>query len=245
MKLKCCNFHFISCIISYSSPERLIMESIFKILAISIFTASAYEIPNNKFSVPKPMGLMKIKKPTTAGIIIGTSLLTSLYRIRPVNADKGSLKVSSLDDTKNAVQTVKKCLDDLAEITQLVPSKDYEKIANILSNPPFTVFENAATILVRSDLITPEDKVSLGTIKRYGVVADAIIMLGGLGAVLRTAGFKVGSEKVNDISDDEEEDDDIDEQKPPVDVNELKKYIKLSKDSLADIYRIVSPILSK
>ena len=127
---------------------------------------------------------------------------------------------------------------------KLAESSDWKGIVDILNSKTFTGLENAFTILVRSDAISSEDKVSLGTIKRYGIVADALIMTGGLQAELRKGGYIVGSgeSRLEEPISDEEEDD---SEKPALDPDEVKKYIQLSKDSLSDICRIAVPILSK
>lgn len=44
----------------------------------------------------------------------------------------------------------------------------HAQVAEILSTDPFVKFEKTATTLVRSENLTAEDKVALGTIKRYG-----------------------------------------------------------------------------
>ena len=127
---------------------------------------------------------------------------------------------------------------------KLAESSDWKGIVEILNSKSFTGLENAFTILVRSDAVSSEDKVSLGTIKRYGIVADALIMTGGLQAELRKGGYIIGSgeSRLEEPISDEEEDD---SQKPALDPDEVKKYIQLSKDSLSDICRIAVPILSK
>ena len=127
---------------------------------------------------------------------------------------------------------------------KLAESSDWKGIVDILNSKTFTGLENAFTILVRSDAISSEDKVSLGTIKRYGIVADALIMTGGLQAEIRKGGYIVGSgeSRLEEPISDEEEDD---SKEPALDPDEVKKYIQLSKDSLSDICRIAVPILSK
>ena len=72
-------------------------------------------------------------------------------------------------------------------------------------------------------------------------------MAGGLAAELRSGGIKVagGGGPANGAPIDEDaEEDDVDEVKK-VNAKEVKRYIKLSKDSLSDVYRIVGPILNK
>ena len=163
-------------------------------------------------------------------------------------AVQGSIKSSTLAETKNAVEQVKTCLDGLRTMEEAAAKQDWQVIGDLLSTKPYMKFEDAATILVRSDAVSAEDKQSLGTIKRYGLVADAIIMLGGLGAELKAAGVKVAGVEFQGIPDGGDEEDDEDEEeakKPRVNGGEVRRFIKLSKDALGDIYRIVAPILNK
>lgn len=179
--------------------------------------------------------------------ILSTTLLlslTSIIQIRPSYAMQGQIKPSSIEEAKAAVNQVKHCLEaiELMEIAAL--SNEYQKIGDILSNSIFQTFENAATILVRSDALSSEDKIALGTIKRYGVIADAIIMQGGLVNELRSGGINVASNggsnaNSNGINDEEA---DKEEEKKGVDAGEVRKYIKLLKYSLGDVYKIVQPI---
>ena len=46
-------------------------------------------------------------------------------------------------------------------------------------------FEEDATIIIQAPIVAAEDKKAIGTIRRYGVAADVIIMLGGLSEALR------------------------------------------------------------
>ena len=85
---------------------------------------------------------------------------------------------------------------------------------------------------------------------RYGVVADAIIMLGGLAEALRAGGVEVGAKGGGykdqaAIIDEDEFEDSEDDEKKVVDGAEIKKYLKLSRGSLEDINRMTEPILSK
>ena len=86
--------------------------------------------------------------------------------------------------------------------------------------------------------------VNLFLIGRYGLVADAIIMIGGLTSELRAGGIYVGSSSsnVNGIEDDEDNEDDDSKANKTINYNEVKKYIKLSRDSLADIYKIIAKL---
>ena len=133
------------------------------------------------------------------------------------------------------------------QMTKLAESSDWAAIADLLNAKCFLQIDDAFTTLVRSDAITSEDKVSLGTIKRYGVVADAIIMLGGLKAELRNGGFAIAGESksIDSIEDTDDSNDDSSEPKPVLNPSEVRKYVKLSRDSLSDILRIGLPVLSK
>jgi len=83
----------------------------------------------------------------------------------------------------------------------------------------------------------------LGTIKRYGIVADALIMQGGLIAELRSGGINIPGELKNDIvSFDEDQDDSSDDVAKVVNASEVKKYLKLLKDSIADICKIANSL---
>lgn len=178
----------------------------------------------------------------TACTVSATALLVSSAR-----ADQGSIKSSTLEESKAAALQVKACLDGLKQMDVLADKKDFQAIGDMLSTPSFQKFESAATVLVRSDAISADDKVALGTIKRYGVVADYIIMSGGLMAELRSGGIKVagagGPANGAPIDDDDDENDS--EKTKTVNEKEVKRYIKLSIDSLSDVAKIVLPILSK
>eukprot|EP01041_Mallomonas_annulata_P004393 gene4393-8742_t len=206
-----------------------------------------YELPRcSKVASPKQHIMDSFQKSAIRTLFIG-SLTFGTMSSQRANAAKGAIKVSTLEEAKFAVQDIKKCLDGMSEMKTAAEKKEYQIIADMLSKPPYTNFEEAASIVVRSDAITPDDKIALGTIKRYGVVADALIMLGGLSAELRSGGFKVGIEKKNDISSDDDEDSNDESDKDEVAINdfEVRKNIKLAKDSLADIYRIVAPVMNK
>ena len=73
-----------------------------------------------------------------------------------------------------------------SEPVPIVPWQDLalEKAAAALQAPPLVAFEENATIIVQAPVLTVEDKKAIGTIRRYGVAADVIIMVGGLGEAL-------------------------------------------------------------
>jgi hypothetical protein len=208
--------------------------------------------PVNSYSgLPKSVrdeSFSRTKK--NVGLIVGGSL-AALVSTRPfigaARAAAGGLKTSSLQESKAAVQTVKKCLDGVNSMEALASKGDYEGIAKIASGAEFQDFEKAATVLVRSEALSADEKVALGTIKRYGLVADAIIMIGGLGGELKAGGIKMAAAATlqKGIEEDEGDEEEETEQKLRVNGPEVRRFIKLSKDALSDVYKIVAPISNK
>lgn len=159
-------------------------------------------------------------------------------------AAQGAIKTSTLEESKEAVKSIQLVLENVNSFDKLAETKEFDKIAELLSSKPFQAFSDSCQTLVRSEAISAEDKVALGTIKRYGIVADAIIMIGGIGAEMKAAGYKIaGGDPKQTIEDDG--DDSEDGEKAQVNVSEVKRYTKLAAGSLQDILRIGTPVLSK
>ena len=183
----------------------------------------------------------QISKVTRVSTLLTANALLSLPQ--PSRAVQGKVGTSSLEDTKAAVRTIQAARDSTNDMEKLAYDNDYAGVAKLLNSKLFRDLEPAFTTLVRSDAISSEDKISLGTIKRYGTVADALIMLGGLTSELRAGGytFDVEKPKLEQAIEDYEEE----EEKKTLDPSEVKRYIKLTHDSLNDIYRIGLPVLNK
>lgn len=190
---------------------------------------------------PKSMKLAELQ--SFRKIAITTSLFTAFPSL--VKAVQGNIKTSTLEEAKLAAKNIKMCLDRIKDMENASSKGDWQLIGDILSSDFYQNFENSAGIVVRSDILTAEDKVQLGTIKRYGVIADTIIMQGGLISELRNGGIKIiGNNNLNDIGDsDDITDEDTVSSYPEVNASEVKKYIKLLKDSLGDVCRIIQPLL--
>jgi len=172
---------------------------------------------------------------------------TAAVTARPALAVSGSVQKASLEETQAAARQLLSMAKDVEQMEKLGAKGDWEGVATILSSKAFVEFDATANVLVRSDSVSAEDKVALGTIKRYGVVADAIIMMGGLGSVLRAGGVKSMAKTVSAyadqkaiIDDEADEAEEEDEERRGVNEVEATKYIKLVKGSLADINRIVA-----
>lgn len=131
-------------------------------------------------------------------------------------------------------------------LIDLAKKGEFKKVGEVFGGKEFADFEQIATVLVRSEALSQEDKVALGTIKRYGIVADAIIMLGGAKAELRSGGVPIAGEgSGGSVAEDEDEEEADGDNKVAVNEKELLRYLKLSKDSLADIYKIIEPVMNK
>lgn len=171
--------------------------------------------------------------------------LVSLLPHIPVKAQavQGSIKPSSLAETKESIILLQSCIESVKQMEADASAGDFQAVGDKLSAKNFKGLENAATIMVRSDALTADEKTTLGTIRRYGIVADALIMLGGLAGELKSGGIKInygGDSPIQTSIEDEEA-----EEETSLNVAEVKRYIKLSKDSLQDIYNVVKPILNK
>ena len=68
-------------------------------------------------------------------------------------------------------------------------------------------------------------------------------MVGGLAGELKSGGIKVGPPAAKNDIEEEEDEGEGEEKVGKVNPNEVKKYIKLSRDSLADIYKIVGKLI--
>ncbi|CAM9871427.1 unnamed protein product, partial [Discosporangium mesarthrocarpum] len=96
-------------------------------------------------------------------------------------------------------------------LEKLIEANAFEEAAVVLEKDPASGLEKAFVDLVVSNVLTSDDKVAVGTIRRYGLAADALIMKGGLAAALRDEDEKEG-----------------------------QRYLKLFKDSLDDVIVICS-----
>jgi hypothetical protein len=83
----------------------------------------------------------------------------------------------------------KSLVDARAELTaskKFLATKDYEGMKDFLSDSSLNInnYEENASVLLASKQLDAESKKEIGTIRRYGVGADVIIMYGGVKAEL-------------------------------------------------------------
>ena len=191
---------------------------------------------------PRDLSLGRASKISKVGVSFLGSVMLAAAR-----ASAKDVTESSLADSKKAAQTIKDAIAKVGEIE--AAGTDYEKMGKILGEKCFTEFSDNAYILTKSSALTPDDRVALGTIKRYGVVADAIIMMGGLAEALRAGGIEVaggGGGYIDQapIIDSDSDLDDEDTTDKKVNANEVKKYIKLTRGAFQDIDKVGYKFLS-
>ena len=83
-------------------------------------------------------------------------------------------------DGKQAAVQILAARRALDSADKLVSAGDFAALQSLLSAAPVSAFEDNALVLVQSKALGLDDVKQIGTIKRYGVGADVIIMLGGL-----------------------------------------------------------------
>jgi len=83
-----------------------------------------------------------------------------------------------------AVSEIKAARSGLDKLDERLRKADYKGAAGLLGEPPFVNLEQNLLTVVASPTLGPDEKKAIGTIKRYGVGADALIMVGGLEAAV-------------------------------------------------------------
>jgi hypothetical protein len=103
---------------------------------------------------------------------------------RPALAASRSYTKAEASDAVGRMRAVRAALD---EVAKAAASKRFDAALELLGAPLITGFEKDCTTLVQSSVLTPEDKVAIGTVRRYGIAADVIIMVGGLASAAAAA----------------------------------------------------------
>ena len=225
----------------------MILVVVVLLLCLLSLTLSYRIAHTTKSHVKLYNNLHSIQSKEYFNINIKTAIVSlSLSSILVNKAYAAETKAPSSSETKEATSIIKQALDATKQMSVLASEKKYNEISALFDTKPFKEFENSCQILTRSEQLSADDRKSLGTIKRYGVVADAIIMLGGIKGELKSGNVKVtdsGTSLQKAIEDDEDDEDD-EEDKTTIKVNypEIQRFIKLSYDSIADIYRIASQV---
>jgi len=109
-------------------------------------------------------------------------LFPSTYILTPLTANAATKKPSNITP-EAAVTSLKQSRDELSTASKkYLPKKDYNGLREYLSNPALNInqYETNASALLTSKALDNESKKEIGTIRRYGVGADVIIMYGGV-----------------------------------------------------------------
>lgn len=145
---------------------------------------------------------------------------------RPAMAKTGQVKTSqyagrtsttkATSDPKEAFQALLKARDELIFAdTEYLKKKDIEGLRSYFMNDVayINAFEGYALAILGSKLISDEDKKEIGTIRRYGIGADVMIMYGGLMA-------------------------EVDEMNDEPDPAVISKFLRRALDSLNEVIQI-------
>ena len=103
----------------------------------------------------------------------------------PVLPAHAAAKKSSATDGVAAFAGIVEARKVLDKVETLVKGDKYDDAKELLESGSVAAFESNAMALVASPALAAEDKKAIGTIRRYGVGADVLIMLGGLKEAVR------------------------------------------------------------
>lgn len=143
-------------------------------------------------------------------LILGTIVLPPLWTI---NADISSAAKLRPDDAYANLVKAREELNVAGE--KFVSKRDWEGLRTYLSDEAVNMnnYESNAQALLESKRLDAESKKDIGTIRRYGVGADVIIMYGGLK-------------------------NEIDEGNESTSASEVAKYLRRTSDSLDEVLAI-------
>lgn len=184
----------------------------------------------------------------TAGLAIVVGASTALSGGSGVAV--AAVKASGQAESRAAALNVKGCLAGVVDMQKAAGAGEWTAVADILGSDKFQTLESTFLVLVRSGGLTAEDKVALGTIKRFGLTADALITLGGLESELRAGGVPVGKKGgggggggIGIVDEGEEEEGDGAEGAGGVNGPEARRLLRLARGALEDIDSIASTLL--
>jgi len=207
------------------------LSALLLVLAQQQYVATAFSTPcciprtNSPFRLIQPLNAVTPTPTTTTNTINRQTALhkmsilipllwtsSPLTKPQPANAKP---KVSNITP-EAAVASLKKSRDELDLVSKkYLPKKDYTGMREYLADTALNInrYEENANAILTSKALDAESKKEIGTIRRYGVGADVIIMYGGLKA-------------------------EIDEENESPDFNTVRSAIKRTMDSLDEIILI-------
>ena len=105
-------------------------------------------------------------------------------------SSKKAAKVSSAVGVE-AAEAVVRAQGAVKKAVKLATDKDWVALGTLLDDPVLTGFEDAITKVSNAEgLLSAEDRVAIGTIRRYGLAADYMITIGGVSAELKSSNSK-------------------------------------------------------
>ena len=96
-----------------------------------------------------------------------TFLLSASTRALPTPAPNIPIQNITVDEARNAALMVQRCLKQVKEMELALRDSNLSKVENILHSGDFKYFEQAANMLLQSEVIGLSDKVELQGIKKY------------------------------------------------------------------------------
>eukprot|EP00752_Nemacystus_decipiens_P016498 g14748.t1 len=109
--------------------------------------------------------------------------VASVFVARP-NAAHAVVKVNKALG-QESFRRIRDARQHLDSVDIPLRSRKFEEVQAILDSGPTVELEKSLVDLVKSNALPADDKMTVGTIRRYGLAADALIALGGLSAAVR------------------------------------------------------------
>lgn len=135
------------------------MMRIFQLLALFIAYTTAWQSSQTL----RQAQINRALKKTTQFVSIMAPTI-AILNVNKVNAQaqQGQIKPSTTAETKAAILQLKACIELVKTFDADVAKGDFQAIGDKLNSKEFTTFEAAATTIVRSDLLTQDEKTTLG-----------------------------------------------------------------------------------
>ena len=186
------------------------------------FCSTHYNLHGVKYEETKPWGRIgeQVDSYTCPGYVRIGSLLPIWIILESIDTTIIKIKILILILYPSNFSTgdeLVKARQELNTASEYVPKRDWDGLRTYLTDDAINMnnYEANAQALLESKRLDAESKKDIGTIRRYGVGADVIIMYGGL---------------KNEINNEEND--------MPTSAGEVGKYIRNTSDSLDEVIAI-------
>jgi ATP-dependent protease HslVU (ClpYQ) peptidase subunit len=113
--------------------------------------------------------------------VAGSVLAGSALAASCAHPAMAAIRAYSAADASDAVRRIKGARGSLENVRVAVSAKRFDDATELLSGTSaLALVMDDITVLVQSSVLRPDDKIAIGSKRRYGVGADVLIMLGGL-----------------------------------------------------------------